>query len=122
MTDWYSMNDMCATCGRPFGDHLGTYCFGNGLDEFVLLTKPTPSLGALLRQALERNKQAPTDPNAAMIARDGKAKSAKHEGWDGIKREESTAKPPIAGLTLSPDLRDSSHQVSPGFGSAFLLR
>lgn len=117
MTDWYSMNDMCATCGQRFGRHFGDFCYANGPDEFVLATKPAPSLGALLRQVLERNKQA--DPNAAMIARDGKAKPVSAVV---AAQPASTAKPPIAGLTLSPDLRDSSHQVSPGFGSAFLLR
>jgi len=56
----------------------------------------------------------PCDCNAAMIARDGPARSREPR----LKAESvSSVKPAIAGLTITRDMR---HQLAPSFGSALI--
>lgn len=65
------------------------------------------------------NGEVGTAADAAMIARDGPAKPAVAAIPSA---PQPPAKPAMSGLTLSPDLRATSHLVEPVHGSVALVR
>lgn len=91
--------------------------------------KPATTLGAVLRQAIERLERTPPTSTPVLDALANTAEPQRPrltwadpkpcDRWDGFTVTRSTQEQD-APRSLSPDLRPTGHQIEPTFGSAFL--